>query len=47
MLFDPTNTILMTSIEKKLNKIKIENVRQQLKTSQNILKMIELNEIHL
>jgi len=36
-LFDPTNKILLTLEEKKM---KIENFRKQLKTSQNIFKML-------
>jgi len=36
-LFVPKNKILLTSIEKKPKKIETENVRKQLKTTQNIL----------
>jgi len=36
-VFDLANTILFKSTEKNLNKLKIENVRKQLKTIQNIL----------
>jgi len=38
MLFDPTNKIVLTSIEKNLNKLETENVRKQLKTSLNVNK---------
>jgi len=36
------NTILWPYIEKKLKKLKTEDVRKQLKTSQNILKMYDV-----
>ena len=39
-LFSTTNKILLIFIEKKTKKLKTENVRKQVKKSQNIFKIV-------